>query len=127
MSRIPQPLLSFLKKKATPVPHARRIGKKPWQGYVLFVLLFGLTACFPGSQFAPLVDTVPLRYETFKQRYEKEYPTLSRPAGSVKEIAEAFMRQYQPGPLPRVFEHSLITDNLPHPSLRRHAATLRSH
>ncbi len=110
MSRIPQPLLSFLKKRATPVTHARRIGNKPWQSYVLFVLLFGLTACFPGSQFAPLVDTVPLRYETFKQRYEKEYPTLSRPAGSVKEIAEAFMRQYQPGPLPRVFEHSLITD-----------------
>lgn len=79
--------------------------------FLLALLILSLMACFPGSQIAPpSVDTISLRYEAFRQRYETEYPNLLRPSGSVKEIAEALMRQYQPGPLPRVFEHSIITD-----------------
>lgn len=77
---------------------------------LLSILLLGISACFPGSQIMPAAGAIPLRYKAYQQKFENEYANLSRPPGDMKQVAEFFMQQYQPGPLPRVFEHSVIKD-----------------
>ncbi|MFN8441508.1 MAG: transglycosylase domain-containing protein [Caldilineaceae bacterium] len=95
-----------------PIPWLHRWAQRSgWRTAVVIAgLAIFLTACFPGSQFLPPAGAIPLRYELYKDRYRREYSIQSRPTGSAKEVAEAFMRQYQPGPLPRIFEHSILTD-----------------
>lgn len=44
------------------------------------------------------------------QSYAQVYNLRERAEGNPQQIAEAYMQKYQPGPLPRVFEHSIITD-----------------
>lgn len=42
--------------------------------------------------------------------YEAEFQLSPRPEGSPQAIAEAYLQRYQPGPLPRVFQSSMVYD-----------------
>ncbi len=58
----------------------------------------GLTAELTGGLGAYLAD------------YAARYQVRPRPAGELRDVAEAYLRQYQPGPLPRVFQTTHILD-----------------
>jgi penicillin-binding protein 1C len=42
--------------------------------------------------------------------YEATYQLTPRPGGDLQSVAEHYMRRYQPGPEPRVFESSVVYD-----------------
>jgi penicillin-binding protein 1C len=86
---------------------ARRIGLL----LALLLTVAALAAC--GDDRPAVLDKVedlPANIQEIIDRYELEYPLHPRPEGSPHEIAEAYLRKFQPGPEPRVFQHSLITD-----------------
>jgi penicillin-binding protein 1C len=46
----------------------------------------------------------------YLNKYAAEFQLAPRPAGSPQAIAEAYLRRYQPGDLPRVFQSSMVYD-----------------
>ncbi|MBX3013979.1 MAG: transglycosylase domain-containing protein [Caldilineaceae bacterium] len=46
----------------------------------------------------------------FESRYAETYQLSPRPASSTQASAEYYLQQYQPGPLPRVFQHTTLYD-----------------
>ncbi len=67
-------------------------------------------------------DTLPAQMRTvpgaaaqgivtyYIDKYAAEFQLAPRPAGSPQAIAEAYLQRYQPGPLPRVFQSSIVYD-----------------
>jgi penicillin-binding protein 1C len=51
-----------------------------------------------------------LTVDSLFQAYGVTYDLSTPVEGTPKEIAEAYLQRFQPGPLPRVFEHSVIYD-----------------
>lgn len=79
---------------------------------VLVVLLAGCSSPAPLpdqlSRVPVLTGEALIVYHL--QKYAKEYPLGARLTGSPRAIAEAYLRRYQPGTLPRVFESSVVYD-----------------
>lgn len=55
-------------------------------------------------------DSMSIQVDRFYQQYQTAYQLAPRPTGSAQAIAEAYLRRYQPGPLPRVFQHTTLYD-----------------
>ena len=56
------------------------------------------------------VEELPASIEEYIDAYQAEFQLAPRQGDSPLEIAEAYMRRYQPGPLPRVFQHTVLYD-----------------
>lgn len=106
-------------------PHCRSLGRLgarfPFMrsglwGTCLLLLTLVISACSPANN--PVADgmlPVPgaateALISHYLSTYAAEFQLEPRPQGSPKAIAEAYLRQYQPGVLPRVFENSTIYD-----------------
>ncbi|MBW7885478.1 MAG: transglycosylase domain-containing protein, partial [Caldilineaceae bacterium] len=82
---------------------------------VWMALVFTLAGCAYPGQSAYWGRAVPGAVSSTLvdqriQQYRNEYELEPRPQGTPQEIAEAYMRRYQPGPLPRIFESSYVYD-----------------
>lgn len=80
--------------------------------FALLALAFLLAACGGEEQDGVLesASSVPDKVQDYVSRYEAQFHVAPRRVGPPLEIAEAYLQQYQPGPLPRVFQHTVITD-----------------
>ncbi len=77
---------------------------------LLLVVAVVLSACSSRPPVPKAAVRLTLTIDSLFQAYGVTYDLSTRVAGSPQEIAEAYLRRFQPGPLPRVFEHSVITD-----------------
>lgn len=79
---------------------------------LLLLLIFALVAA--GCERRPPVPKAAVRLtltvDSLLQGYTEAYDLAERLPGNPQQIAETYMARYQPGPLPRIFEHSVITD-----------------
>jgi len=62
------------------------------------------------------VSELPDSVQEYVNEYEAEFQLSPRQGDTPLEIVEAYMRRYQPGDTPRVFQHTVVTD--------RHGVTL---
>ena len=83
--------------------------------FLLAALVFLLSGCSGPDTLAPRLRTVPpaaaqsiVTY--YLGKYEADFQLEPRPQGGTREIAEAYLRRYQPGPEPRVFQSSVVYD-----------------
>lgn len=77
---------------------------------VLAILALALSSCTARPPVPRAAVRLTLTLDGLLQSYADNYALSVREPGSPKEIAEAYLRRYQPGPLPRVFEHSVVYD-----------------
>ncbi|MCB0051319.1 MAG: transglycosylase domain-containing protein, partial [Caldilinea sp.] len=83
---------------------------------ILGVLLLTLAGCTAQEQAALRRDTTvatTIAQSEFERRvaaYAATYQLAPRPPGDLQAVAESYMRRYQPGPEPRVFESSYVYD-----------------
>ena len=56
------------------------------------------------------VTELSQNYDEYMAEYRERYVLYPRPAETPLAIAEAYLRKYQPGPLPRVFQTTVIFD-----------------
>ena len=79
---------------------------------LLILLLFTVVAI--GCEQRPPVPKAAVRLtltvDGLLEGYARSYDFTARLPGTPQQIAEAYIASYQPGPLPRIFEHSIITD-----------------
>lgn len=79
-------------------------------------LLWMLAGCSAQEQAALRRDTTVAatvaqgEIDRYVARYEATYQLAPRPSGDLQAVAEAYMRRYQPGPEPRIFESSYVYD-----------------
>ncbi len=84
-----------------------------WQLSLFLLLMVGLIS---GCTFAwtrtltQTADSLSLQVEGYHQGYQAVYQLQPRPSGTAQAVAEHYMRRYQPGPLPRVFQHTTLYD-----------------
>ncbi len=80
----------------------------------LLLLLVALALLVAGCDDSPPVPRAAVRLtltvDGLLQGYANNYDLSQRLPGTPQEIAETYMRRYQPGPLPRIFEHSVVYD-----------------
>ncbi len=80
----------------------------------LFLVLLLLALVATGCERRPPVPKAAVRLtltvDGLLEGYGAAYDFSERLPGTPQEVAEAYMEMYQPGPLPRIFEHSIITD-----------------
>ncbi len=100
--------------------HARRV--RPVLLFVLATLLFALAGCggkdgedtdiLPAAvpDVLTKMEDIPAQIDDYIARYNAEYRLAPRQGNSPLEVAETYLRRYQPGPLPRVFQHSIVSD-----------------
>jgi penicillin-binding protein 1C len=80
---------------------------------LLLLAALVLAGCgWPGPVAMPRVVAVAgtAELESRYAEYGRRFDLSTRPEGSPQAIAEAFLQQYQPGPAPRVFQHTVLTD-----------------
>lgn len=78
----------------------------------LLALACVITGC-SSSSFSPLLlsgDAVARQLTYYEQRYTTTYQISPRPSGDPQAAAEHYLQRYQPGPLPRVFQHTVLYD-----------------
>ncbi len=78
----------------------------------LLALACVITGC-SSSSFSPLAlsgDAAARQLIYYEQRYTKTYQIAPRPVGDSQAAAEHYLQRYQPGPLPRVFQHTTLYD-----------------
>lgn len=75
----------------------------------VFVLISGCTYSLARTT-ALSVDSLSLQYERYQTRYQETYQLSEPSGGNPQEIAEVYLRAYQPGPLPRIFQHTTLYD-----------------
>ncbi|MGL4651337.1 MAG: transglycosylase domain-containing protein, partial [Caldilineaceae bacterium] len=63
-----------------------------------------------GVEIFEKFEKIPASVDEYLDAYNAAYQLAPRQGTSPLEIAETYMRRYQPGPLPRVFQHSIMTD-----------------
>ncbi len=56
------------------------------------------------------VTEITRNYDQYVAEYRQRYILAPRPAESPLAVAEAYLRMYQPGPLPRVFQTTTVYD-----------------
>ncbi len=56
------------------------------------------------------VTDLTQNYDRYLAEYHARYALAPRPAGTPLAVAEAYLSRYQPGPLPRVFQTTVIYD-----------------
>ena len=83
--------------------------------FLLAALVFLLAGCSSPDTLAPQLRTVPPAAAQsiatyYLGKYEADFQLEPRPQGGTREIAEAYLRRYQPGPEPRVFQSSIVYD-----------------
>lgn len=106
-----------LRRISTRATHRRRAKWVRWAVTPMLVLAaFLLTAC-DGQPTVSLrrdaqVAAAVIQSEANRRiaAYEAMYQLTPRPEGDLQAVAEAYMRRYQPGPEPRIFESSIIYD-----------------
>lgn len=77
------------------------------------IAVASLLAGCSSSSFSPFVfsgDTVARQLAYYESRYTTTYQVAPRPEGDPQAVAEAYLQRYQPGPLPRVFQHTVLYD-----------------
>ncbi len=84
-----------------------------WKHTLWLILVVGLTAGCSTTSLSPVFlfgdgSTRQLNY--YENRYATVYQLSPRPADTTQEAAERYLQRYQPGPLPRVFQHSTLYD-----------------
>ena len=62
------------------------------------------------STIATELSGISANLDAYLADYQARYELRPRPPGDARAVAEAYMRRYQPGPLPRVFETTVIAD-----------------
>jgi penicillin-binding protein 1C len=60
----------------------------------------------------PEVVELSANLDEYLTAYRERYHLRPRPAADPLGVAEAYLRQYQPGPLPRVFQTTILYDRL---------------
>ncbi len=55
-------------------------------------------------------DSFVAQYRQYEANYHRTFQLVPRPEGTQFDVAEAYLRRYQPGPLPRIFQHSTLYD-----------------
>ena len=84
-----------------------------WQSALFVLLVVGLIS---GCSYAwthtltQTADVLSLQIDGSYQTYQTTYQLQPRAPGNALAIAEHYMRRYQPGPLPRVFQHTTLYD-----------------
>ena len=77
---------------------------------ILAALAVGAAGCTKRPPVPKVAVRLTLTVDSLLQNYAQEYDLVTRVPGTPQQIAETYMERYQPGPLPRVFEHSVIKD-----------------
>lgn len=84
-----------------------------WRRLLWLTLLIGVTTSCSSASLSPFVflgggSAYQLSY--YEERYAATYQLSTRPAPTTLASAEYYLQRYQPGPLPRVFQHSVLYD-----------------
>ncbi|MGL4651533.1 MAG: transglycosylase domain-containing protein, partial [Caldilineaceae bacterium] len=77
---------------------------------LLLIAAILIAACSSRPPVPKAAVRLTLTIDSLFQAYGVTYDLSERAAGDPQQIAETYLRRFQPGPLPRVFEHSVITD-----------------
>ena len=72
-------------------------------------LISGCTYSLLRSTLVP-VDGFLAQYQHYEANYRRTFQLTPRPDGSPFVVAENYIRHYQPGPVPRIFQHSTLYD-----------------
>jgi len=75
----------------------------------LLLTISGCTYSFVRTATVP-IDGTATQYKIYQIKYHELYQLAPRPGRTAFESAEAYLQQYQPGPLPRIFQHSTLYD-----------------
>ncbi len=75
----------------------------------LVTLISGCTYSLVRTATVPL-DSVAAQYKIYQAKYHETYQLAPRPGRTAYESAELYLQQYQPGPVPRIFQHSTFYD-----------------
>lgn len=78
---------------------------------LIAVLLTGVGCSFSlvrTASFPP--ESLAVQYNAYRASYDATFEVAPRPGETAQEAAEAYVRRYQPGPLPRIFEHTTLYD-----------------
>lgn len=88
-------------------------------GLWLMVLITITTSCSSASlsPFLFLGDGSARQFSYYENRYATTYQLAPRPAALPQAAAELYLQKYQPGPLPRVFQHTTLYDRTGKPML----------
>ncbi len=105
---------------------ARERRALPFVLLLLIALIFTLGACGDkaetdaeaganvgpnvGSAVMGKVEGLPTQIDDYIARYNAQFQLAPRQGTTPLEVSEAYLRRYQPGPLPRVFQQSVVTD-----------------
>lgn len=104
------------------MPARRRSGRAALQIVGLALIALALTGCGNrvlrlSAELARLPQEIPpevleatTNYERYLVEYQARYQLRPRPDATALGSAEAYMRKYQPGPLPRIFQTTIIYD-----------------
>lgn len=80
--------------------------------YGLIFVSWIITGCSSAS-LSPLFflgDSSARQLVYYENRYKSTFQIAPRPAVGTQEAAELYLQRFQPGPLPRVFQHSTLYD-----------------
>ncbi len=84
-----------------------------WKHALWLMLIVGLTAGCSTTSLSPVFlfgDGSTRQFSYYENRYARLYQIAPRPADTPQAAAELYLQRYQPGPLPRVFQHSTLYD-----------------
>ncbi len=77
---------------------------------LLLILALAVAGCTQRPPVPKAAVRLTLTVDALLQGYAENYDLAARVPGSPQQVAETYMERFQPGPLPRVFEHSVISD-----------------
>jgi penicillin-binding protein 1C len=121
---LPRPSLQIapVARAVSARPAARKARSRALLLLLLIGMIFALAACGnkDGEDTDVLPETVPdvitkmedlpAQIDDYLARYNAEFQLSPRQGNTPLEVAETYLRRYQPGPLPRVFQHSVVSD-----------------
>ena len=90
--------------------YSKRLLWQRWLGIMLVTSM--ITSCSPAalSPFLFLGGSSARQLSYYENRYRTTFQLAPRPAATTQAAAELYLQRYQPGPLPRVFQHSTLYD-----------------
>ncbi|MEZ4734297.1 MAG: transglycosylase domain-containing protein [Caldilineaceae bacterium] len=90
-----------------------RSGQRIWQCLLWLLVISSIMTGCSSASLSPLLffgDSSARQLVYYEERYTTTYQVAPRPGASVQEAAELYLQRYQPGPLPRIFQHSTLYD-----------------
>lgn len=91
-----------------------------WKYALWFMVLVSITTSCSSVSLSPFLmlgDGSARQFSYYENRYATTYQLAPRPAALPQAAAELYLQKYQPGPLPRVFQHTTLYDRTGKPML----------